>query len=287
MQRFKYNGLLSDVTNGNKELDRKFGLNWYDHGARHNDAAIGRWHGMDKNAEKYYGISPYAYCGGDPVNLGDYDGNNAEIIINGNTIIINMAIVLYGQYATGDVRDRFQTLFNETWGKQKTIIYNGQEYSLDWHVTITAKENVTTKERNKGYEDGYHNYLEIVNNDPYDIQQASHVTNNYYGQINKNKYWSESGWNEAGDFPHEFGHLLGLKDHYIYVGEDDNKVPVVEPGWEGEMMSSPAGEGRVTNKTLLPVIGPLLDQYNNSIINRINLFGKKYYIKHNQNTEKK
>ena len=65
VQRFKYNG---------KELDRKFGLNWYDHGARHNDAAIGRWHSMDPMAEKYYGISPYAYCGGDPVNLGDYDG---------------------------------------------------------------------------------------------------------------------------------------------------------------------------------------------------------------------
>ena len=65
VQRFKYNG---------KELDREFGLDWYDHGARHNDAAIGRWHSIDKNAEKYYSISPYAYCGGDPVNFGDYDG---------------------------------------------------------------------------------------------------------------------------------------------------------------------------------------------------------------------
>ena len=74
VQRFKYNCLLSDVTNGNKELDRKFGLNWYDHGARNNDAVIGRWHSMDPMAEKYYGISPYAYCGGDPVNFGDYDG---------------------------------------------------------------------------------------------------------------------------------------------------------------------------------------------------------------------
>lgn len=171
--------------------------------------------------------------------------------------------------------------------KQKSITYNGQEYSIDWHVTITAKEKVTPKEKNKGYEDGYHNYLEIVDNDPYHTQNASKVINNYYGQINKNMYWSDTGWNDAGDFPHEFGHLLGLKDHYAYEGADGNTVPVIDPGWEGEMMSSPAGKGRVTNKTLLPVIGPLLDQYNNSIINRINLFGKKYYIKHNQNTEKK
>ena len=31
----------------------------------------GQW---NNDAEKYYGISPYAYCGGDPVNFGDYDG---------------------------------------------------------------------------------------------------------------------------------------------------------------------------------------------------------------------
>ena len=82
------NGLLSDVTNGNKELDRKFGLNWYDHGARHNDAAIGRWHSIDKNAEKYYGISPYAYCGGDPVNFGDYDGESIYMVTKSGKILM-------------------------------------------------------------------------------------------------------------------------------------------------------------------------------------------------------
>ena len=64
-QRFKYNG---------KELDRKFGLNWYDHGARHNDAAIGRWQSMDPMTEEHPQFSPYSYCMGDPVNLGDYNG---------------------------------------------------------------------------------------------------------------------------------------------------------------------------------------------------------------------
>ena len=79
VQRFKYNG---------KELDRKFGLNWYDHGARHNDAAIGRWHCIDKNAEKYYGISPYAYCGGDPVNFGDYDGESIYMVTKSGKILM-------------------------------------------------------------------------------------------------------------------------------------------------------------------------------------------------------
>lgn len=67
VQPYKYNG---------KELDRMHGLDWYDHGARHNDAAIGRWHVMDPLCEKYYDVSPYAYCADDPVNAIDPDGKS-------------------------------------------------------------------------------------------------------------------------------------------------------------------------------------------------------------------
>ena len=75
VQRYKYNG---------KELDRMHGLDWYDHGARHNDAAIGRWHSMDPLCEKYYDISPYAYCEGDPINAFDPDGRNSlKLFIKG------------------------------------------------------------------------------------------------------------------------------------------------------------------------------------------------------------
>jgi len=64
-QRFKYNG---------KELDRMHGLDLYDYGARHYDAAIGRFTTVDPLAEEEPGISPYAYCGGNPVNRVDQDG---------------------------------------------------------------------------------------------------------------------------------------------------------------------------------------------------------------------
>ena len=51
-QPYKYNG---------KELDSKKGLNWYDYGARHYDAALGRFTTNDRFAEKYYSMSPYQY----------------------------------------------------------------------------------------------------------------------------------------------------------------------------------------------------------------------------------
>ena len=60
---------------GGKELERTAGLDEYDFGARWMDPVIGgRFTTMDPLCEKYYSISPYAYCGGDPVNAVDPDG---------------------------------------------------------------------------------------------------------------------------------------------------------------------------------------------------------------------
>jgi RHS repeat-associated protein len=67
LQRYKYNG---------KELDRMHGLNFYDYGARQYDPLLGMFTQMDPMAEKYYGISPYAYCANNPVMLVDPDGNS-------------------------------------------------------------------------------------------------------------------------------------------------------------------------------------------------------------------
>ena len=65
LQPYKYNG---------KELDTKAGLNWYDYGARHYDAALGRWHVVDPLAEKYYSTSSFSYCLGNPIKYIDFLG---------------------------------------------------------------------------------------------------------------------------------------------------------------------------------------------------------------------
>ncbi len=66
-QRYKYNG---------KELDRTHGLDWYDYGARMYDPTLARWMVPDPLAEKYYSVSPYAYCGNRPINISDPDGKD-------------------------------------------------------------------------------------------------------------------------------------------------------------------------------------------------------------------
>ena len=65
MKSYKYNG---------KELVSDEGLNWYDYLARVYDPALPIFTTMDPMAEKYYSISPYAYCGNNPVKFVDPDG---------------------------------------------------------------------------------------------------------------------------------------------------------------------------------------------------------------------
>ncbi len=58
---------------GGKELQEGLGVSWYDSGARF-QTMNGVFTGIDPLAEKYYGISPYAYCAGNPVMYVDPDG---------------------------------------------------------------------------------------------------------------------------------------------------------------------------------------------------------------------
>ena len=57
------------------------------------DAALGRWHVVDPLAEKYYSISPYAYCGNNPIMLVDVNGKEWGIVLNANgTKTVTLAV---------------------------------------------------------------------------------------------------------------------------------------------------------------------------------------------------
>ena len=69
------NGTVQPYKFGRKELERTLPLDEYDFGARWMDPTVGaRFTTMDPLCEKYYSVSPYAYCGGNPVNAVDPDG---------------------------------------------------------------------------------------------------------------------------------------------------------------------------------------------------------------------
>jgi RHS repeat-associated protein len=91
---------------GKEDQAPDFNTSYTDFGARQYSPNLRRWLVPDPLSEKYYGISPYAYCAGNPVNLVDKDGNFPHIVVGAITgAMISGGIALY-QGKTG----------NDLWG---------------------------------------------------------------------------------------------------------------------------------------------------------------------------
>ena len=75
-QPYKYSG---------KEFVEMHGLDEYDSEARWYYPALMRTTTQDPLAEKYYDISPYAWCANNPVNLVDPDGRHISVTDNGDS----------------------------------------------------------------------------------------------------------------------------------------------------------------------------------------------------------
>ena len=90
-------GTVQPYKFGGKELERTLPFDEYDFGARWMDPTVGaRFTTMDPLCEKYYSVSPYAYCGGDPVNAVDPDGKEGVKYVDedGNKHIEANVVVL-------------------------------------------------------------------------------------------------------------------------------------------------------------------------------------------------
>ena len=81
---------------GGKEFEERQGLNLYDFHARTYAPDIARFMQPDPKADDYHWLSPYAYCGGDPINNIDPDGKNIAILIE-NGLIGHLALLIQQQ----------------------------------------------------------------------------------------------------------------------------------------------------------------------------------------------
>ena len=130
------------------ELDRTFGLDNYDIHARQYFAMAPSWDRIDKKAEDYYPISPYSYCGGDPINRGDYDGEETRVYVEtnrlGHTFITtgkgtSTTVYSYGRYG-GLGKDKSIARDTTPFGEGVLLVMKGDEAKEYINEEISNKE---------------------------------------------------------------------------------------------------------------------------------------------------
>ena len=156
VQRFRYNG---------KEFDRTHGIDWYDYGARHMTPDAGRFTTIDPMAEKYYNISPYAYCANNPINNIDLKGDSIVVMIenNGAKGFGHLGVLIQNseskwQYYSKNGGDSYGGFYgkpakNEAEGSFSTVeeFYNSEynkngKYSEGFLIPATSEEDAKARE---------------------------------------------------------------------------------------------------------------------------------------------
>ena len=111
--------------------------------ARHYHPTLSIWLSVDPMADKYPGVSPYVYCGNNPVRLVDKDGRDYTDFLNSETgdcihvddgkdqvVIINNynynAIARMGKTAYSDMSSDQQSLYNEILNTGEKVDMNSE-----------------------------------------------------------------------------------------------------------------------------------------------------------------
>ena len=174
-QPYKYNG---------KEMDRFQNLDMYDYGARHYDAALGRWFTVDILAEKYYFISPYVYVANNPVRFIDPNG----MFFDDYSLNQKGQIELLKR--TEDERDKLIAL-----GINNKIEFNDEGYMTNFSLDVDKgvlenqkKTGVTTYIFVKGNEQAEGMFEFLSENTEVEWGRLSYGKSSNYVSTNNNAY---------------------------------------------------------------------------------------------------
>ena len=224
-QVYKYNG---------KELDRMHGLDWYDYGAREYDPTIGQFISMDPLCEKYYNVSPYAYCAGNPVRYVDPDGRTIQITNKDETWTYTFGTTYDGQNKyIRSVYELLNTLKDR----------GGEDYIkqlIDSKHLFTIKKD--DRSRFKADKIGAASILHVTRN-----------VNNVSTEIPKEKIGSGGIIFMALDQKPECPTEDGMREipNYVVLGHEIGHAMHADTGWANYEQYSPNHEdsefGKVTN----------------------------------------
>ena len=236
---YPYGGVIGDISTNEsvqkykfegKELDRTFGLDNYDIHARQYFAMAPMWDRIDPLTEDNPQFSPYSYCMGDPVNLGDYDGMDIWEIDNEGRIRKHIEDTTQDAFYMVELNDSGEYERTFTIDEDGNNIYNSISFA---YGTIESQRSVSYSPNKKDV-------------DKYDIYQVR-------GDENGKALFEFFGRNVAGNRI-EVGHIMcgveGEKGLNFVLNSHHKPEYYVEDGVERIKSSEPATKELYNNRLI-------------------------------------
>jgi len=196
---------------GGKQFDRIAGLDQYDFEARAYDPSTARFTRPDDLAEKYLPLSPYLYCGGNPINNIDPTGKDYKVTVDKDVITISANIYTLVEY------EESAKIAANFWNSQSgTHKIGDQTVNFDIQIISVNPKDIPIKSSSRDYEQKILNYA--ANNDKESIGNTYILSDNLPDNINGRTragtiIMVKHSQSEADTGAHEIGHILGL-GHY-------------------------------------------------------------------------
>lgn len=209
---------------------------YLDFGARHYSPSLSRWLAPDPLSEKYYDISPYAYCDGNPVMLVDEDGRDFRKKRRFKTIIISA-----DYYVEDELSYKSAILGTNFWNKRRDDKYfdkkSGLVYDIQYNLTVTRSNFRVDKKR--------HENTFSVNNTHVSNGSAGTTRNSNDISVRPEYSYKLPDGSYSLTPAHEIGHTLGMKDQdekgIMFRAQGDKKVPIVTSENIEQMIYSKVG----------------------------------------------
>ena len=156
---YPYGGLMvATTTEGSqpykystKELDRENGLDLYDSKTRMYDPTIGRTPTQDPMAEKYYSMSPYLWCAGNPITFADPNGKEVDVIW----------LLRIDQSCNTNYSQQFISELNSITGLS---LYIDKEGKLKYNIKETGEVEIKATNKGQGSQTARNHLKSLIDN---------------------------------------------------------------------------------------------------------------------------
>ena len=199
-QPYLYNG---------KEFVEAHGLNEYDSQARRYYATIMRTTTMDPMAEKYYHLSPYSWCGNNPICNVDVTGNKYKVVTKKNTKTIKAT--LYTNTRSYNSAKKAANFWNNKKGFKYTS-KKGKEYDVKFDIIVVKTNKEGEDLRNEANSENSGNSYEITNDLGKTKKKPGRKAVGTTDERTRSHIKVLPEREDADTGAHEVGHILGL-DH--------------------------------------------------------------------------